>query len=288
MKLGVVFPQSEMATDAVSVRDFAQAAQDLGYDHLLTYDHVLGADPMVHASGQDRYTLDAVHHEPFVLFGYLAAVAPRLDLATCVLVLPQRQTALVAKQAAEVDVLSGGRLRLGIGIGRNAIEYGALGKDFRNRGRRLEEQVALLRKLWTEPSVTFDGEFERVVAAGINPMPLQRPIPVWIGGSSEPALRRAACLGDGVFLASQPVEGGWPAMLRRMRAWRAEAGQDPDRFGVEARIAVGKGSPDDWRRRAEDWRGSGASHLAVVSAGAGLHGVDAHVQRLREAREALG
>ena len=287
IRQGVTFPQTEIGDDPGGVRAYAQAAQDLGYQHLLAYDHVLGADPMVHAGWSGPYTTESLFHEPFVLFGYLAAVAPALELVTGVIILPQRQTALVAKQAAEVDVLTGGRLRLGVGIGWNHVEYEALGMEFGDRARRFEEQVELLRRLWQEPAVTFEGRHHRVTGAGIKPLPIQRPIPIWIGGSAEPALRRAARIADG-FFPQRPLEGGWPATIERMREWLAAAGRDPASFGVDARINAGTGTPDEWGRSAEEWRGLGATHLSVNSLGGGLVGPDAHIRRLREVRAALG
>ncbi|MDQ6673765.1 MAG: LLM class F420-dependent oxidoreductase, partial [Chloroflexota bacterium] len=209
MQIGVVFPQLEIGSDPAGVRAYAQAVQALGFKHLIVYDHVVGADPASYPGWSGPYTHQSQFHEPFVLFGYLAAVAPELELVTGVIILPQRQTVLVAKQAAEVDVLTSGKLRLGIGIGWNTVEYEALGMDFHNRGRRLEEQIELMRRLWTEPAVTFEGRYQRVTAAGLNPLPVQRPIPVWIGASAEPAIKRAAELADG-FFPQRPLEGGWP------------------------------------------------------------------------------
>ena len=195
MRTGVVFPQTEIGSDPVLVRDFAQAAEGLGYAHLLVFDHVLGAGLEHRPGWSGAYAADDPFHEPFVLFGYLAGLTQRIELVTGVLVLPQRQTALVAKQAAEVDVLSQGRLRLGVGVGWNDVEYEALGEDFHDRGRRIEEQVSLLRALWTEPVVDFAGRWHRVPEAGINPLPVQRPIPVWFGGQAEPVLRRVGAVG---------------------------------------------------------------------------------------------
>src|SRR5579864_3733639 len=189
MQLGVVLPQTEIGADAATVRTYAERVEKLGYRHILAYDHVVGADPAVHRGWNGPYNVDGTFHEPFVLYGYLAAVTS-LELVTGIIILPQRQTVLVAKQAAEVDLLTGGRFRLGVGLGWNAVEYEALGKDFSNRGRRLEEQLELLRRLWTERAVTFDGTYERVTGAGLAPMPIQQPIPIWIGGQSPAAYRR--------------------------------------------------------------------------------------------------
>src|SRR5215470_7812153 len=179
MQIGVTFPQTEIGADPVAIRDYAQAAEGAGYGHLAVFDHVLGADP-TNRPGWQKYTSQHMFHEPFVLFGYLAALT-KLELVTDVIILPQRQTALVAKQAAEVDVLTGGRLRLGVGLGWNYVEYDALGEDFKTRGRRCDEQIAVLRALWRDPVVTFSGPYHTIDAAGLNPLPLQRPIPIWLG-----------------------------------------------------------------------------------------------------------
>jgi probable F420-dependent oxidoreductase len=285
MQLGAVFPQTEIGPDPAGVRAFAQAAQELGFRHLLAYDHVLGADVSARPDWPGPYTAEHQFHEIFVLFGYLAAAAPGLELVTGVLVLPQRQTALVAKQAAEIDILTGGQFRLGVGLGWNFVEFEALGEEFGNRGRRAEEQIELLRRLWTEPVVTFEGRYHRVPAAGINPLPVQRPIPVWIGGSAEPAIRRAARIADGYF-PQRPLEDGMPATLERFRSWAAEAGRDPDAIGIEWRLNVADGTPDDWRREAEEWRELGATHLSVATMRGGLD-VDGHIRRIGEALEAI-
>jgi probable F420-dependent oxidoreductase len=286
LKLGVVFPQTEIGADPGGVREYAQAVQDLGFDHLLAYDHVLGADDARHPDLVGPYRAEHLFHEILVLFGYLAGVASRLELVTGVVIAPQRQTALLAKQAAEIDVLTGGRFRLGLGIGWNPVEYEALGMNFHDRGRRFEEQIELMRMLWTEPVIDFDGRWHKTTAAGLNPLPVQRPIPIWIGGSAERALRRTARLADGYF-PQRPLDGDWPATMQRMREWVAEAGRDWASFGVEQRISVADGTPDVWRQTVEEWRDLGATHLSLVTTGAGLEGPDAHVNRLREAKEAF-
>jgi probable F420-dependent oxidoreductase len=285
VQIGVVFPQTEIGADAGAVRAFAQAAEEIGYRHVLAYDHVLGADVSERRDWPGPYTSEHQFRELFVLFGYLAGVAPGLELVAGVLVLPQRQTALVAKQAAEVDLLTGGRLRLGVGLGWNYVEFEALGEDFRNRGRRAEEQIEVLRRLWTEPVVDFDGRWHRIPAAGINPLPVQRPIPIWIGGSAEAAIRRAATIADG-FFPQRPLEGGWPATMERFRAWAEEAGRDPGSIGIEQRIEVSTGTPDDWRAAADEWRELGATHIALVTMRGGLD-VDGHIERIRAAFEAV-
>jgi probable F420-dependent oxidoreductase len=288
MRLGVVFPQTEIGADPAGVRAYTDAVAELGYDHLLTYDHVLGADPAGHPGFSGPYTSESLFHEPFVLFGYLAAIAPSLELVTGIVILPQRQTALVAKQAAEVDILTGGRFRLGIGQGWNPVEYEGLGKNFADRARRMEEQIELLRRLWQEPVLDFQGRDHTITAAGLNPLPVQRPIPIWIGGSSEAALRRIARLGDGWFPANgQALEGDWPLTLDRMREWRSAAGRDPGDLGIEARINPSAGTPDDWHAQAEEWRSLGATHLAVDTMRGGLNGAAAHIERLTAVLEAL-
>ena len=286
MKLGVVFPQTEIGADPGGVRGYAQAVEELGFDHLLAYDHVLGADRARHPDLVGPYRAEHLFHEILVLFGYLAAVAPGLELVTGVVITPQRQTALLAKQAAEIDVLTGGRLRLGLGIGWNPVEYEALGMDFSDRGRRFEEQIELLRRFWTEPVLDFHGRSHTVTAAGINPLPVQRPIPIWIGGSAEPALRRAARLADG-FFPQRPLDGGWPATIAQMRQWVEETGRDWASFGIEQRINVAAGTPDEWRQTADEWRGLGATHLSFATMGGGLGGASGHIERLREAKEVL-
>jgi probable F420-dependent oxidoreductase len=284
-KLGVVFPQTEIGDDPIVIRDFAQAVEEMGFHHLLVYDHVLGADPDRPGGWSGPYDVDSAFHEPFVLFGYLAAATTKLELVTGVLILPQRQTALVAKQSAEVDLLSGGRLRLGVGTGWNAVEYEVLGEDFSNRGRRQAEQVELLRELWTHHVVDYEGSWHRVPKAGINPRP-GRQIPIWFGGNADPLLERAARLGDGWFPLVPPNEQGERAVATLRRHLEA-FGRDPAEFGIEAQARIAGGDPDRWRRHAEGWRKLGASHLSVVTMGAKLATPDAHLDAVRRYREAL-
>jgi probable F420-dependent oxidoreductase len=285
MQIGVVFPQTEIGPDAGAIRAYGERVGELGYRHVLVYDHVLGADTTVHTGWRGPYDLDTPFHEPFVLFGFLAAVTS-LELVTGIVILPQRQTALVAKQAAEVDVLTGGRLRLGVGIGWNAVEYEALGKDFSDRGRRMEEQVDLLRRLWTERSVTFDGEHETVTGAGIAPPPVQRPIPVWVGGSSAPAYRRMGRIADGWFPQVPPDERLEDARAVVERS-AVEAGRDPAAIGMEGRVSYGSGGADRVVDHPGRWRAAGASHVSVNTMGAGLRTVDEHLRALEEVSSAL-
>ncbi len=284
MRIGVVFPQTEIGGDVGAVRAYALRVEDLGYRHVLAYDHVVGADPAVHVGWQGPYDVTTTFHEPFVLFGYLAGIT-ELELVTGIIILPQRQTALVAKQAAEVDLLTRGRFRLGIGLGWNAVEYEALGQDFTTRGRRVEEQVDLLRRLWTERSVTFQGSFDRVTGAGLAPLPVQQPIPVWFGAQSERAYRRAGRLADGWFPQVRP--GPELDEARRVVEQAAvEAGRDPARLGMEGRVSW-RGSPEQLAEHAASWRDAGASHVSVNTMGAGLHTVDEHLDALEAAAEVL-
>src|SRR5918998_229359 len=225
MQIGAVLSQNELGADVVAVRDYAQAVQDLGYDFLVVADHVVGADPPAHPDLPRIYPLDSILHEPFALFAYLAGVAPRLGLLPSVIILPQRQTVLAAKQAAEIDLMTDGRFRLGVGIGWHQVEFEVLGVDFKTRARRFEEQVELMRRLWTEPVVTYEGQFHTVRGAGINPLPKQRPIPIWIGASAEAAIKRATVIADG-FLPLRPLEGGWEPTMEKVHGWLREAGRD--------------------------------------------------------------
>lgn len=285
MQLGVTFPQLEIGTDPAVLRDYAQAAQDLGYRYLLAYDHVLGADP-TNRPGWTRYSHRDQFHEPFVLFGYLAAVAPKLDLVTGVIVLPQRQTTLVAKQAAQVDILTSGRFRLGVGIGWNAVEYEALGMDFSSRARRFEEQIAVMRLLWTQPVVTFHGKFHHITEAGLNPLPVQRPIPIWIGGMAEPVLRRVARLGDG-WLPQGRITDEQRDRIERLRHYIAEAGRSPDAVGIDARLDLRAVPEEEWRDEVERWREAGATHLSVNTMGAGLATPRDHIRAIERFMQAV-
>lgn len=286
MRIGVVFPQTELGGDVGAVRAYGQGVEALGYRHLLAYDHVLGADPEAHAPWRGPYTVATTFHEPFVMFGYLAG-ATTLELVTGIIILPQRQTALVAKQAAEVDLLTGGRFRLGVGLGWNAVEYEALGQPFDQRGRRLSEQIGLLRRLWTEEVVTHEGEFDTVTAAGLAPLPVQRPIPVWIGGSSDAAYRRIGRLADGFFPQVAPGPD-----LDHARAVVAEAadaaGRDPATLGLEGRVTWNPEDPARFERQVGKWRDAGASHLAINTMSTGQAGVDAHLAVLARAAELIG
>jgi probable F420-dependent oxidoreductase len=284
-RIGAVFPQTELGGDTGAIRVWAKEVERIGYRHALVFDHVVGADPAVHAPWDRPYDAATTFREPFVLFGYLAALT-ELELVTGIIILPQRQTVLVAKQAAEVDLLAGGRFRLGIGIGWNHVEYEALGKSFRDRGRRSEEQIELLRRLWTEPSLTFHGKHEQVTGAGISPLPVQRPIPVWIGGSSPRAYERIGRLADGWFPQISPGPELDEARAIVDRAAR-DAGRDPAALGLDGRVTY-TGDLDAAVAAIADWRAAGATHVSVNTMGAGLSSADAHLKVLSEIASAVG
>jgi probable F420-dependent oxidoreductase len=288
MQLGVVFPQTEIGNDPAAIRDYAQAAEELGFGHLVAYDHVLGANPNRPGGWERGYTFESSFHEPFILFGYMAGLTQRIQFFTEILILPQRQTALVAKQAAAVDVLSNGRLRLGVGVGWNPIEYEALGQSFRTRGKRMEEQIDLLRALWTEPLVTFDGQWDRVPDAGINPLPVQRPIPIWMGGMSEPVQDRAARLADGWFPQRIGPGAEAKALFERMLDNVRANGRDPGSFGIEVRVNAADGPPEDQARAASEWGAIGATHVAINTMGAGLTSPQQHIEAIGRFMKAAG
>lgn len=287
MRIGVVFPQTEIGDDPAAIRDYAQAAEGMGYTHVLAYDHVLGADTTRRPDWRGPYTSETPFHEPFVLFAYLAGLTSQLEFVTGVIILPQRQTALVAKQAAELDVLSGGRLRLGVGIGWNAVEYEALGENFHNRGARMEEQLAVLRALWTEPVVSFHGRWHTIPEAGIKPLPVQRPIPIWIGANADAGVARAGRLADGWF-PQRPPDDEARRKLDVMRRAAAAAGRDPASLGVEARLSLSQVPEEGWEAFVESWRGLGATHLSVNTMGMRFTSPQQHIDALRRVRGVLG
>ncbi len=285
MEFGAVFPHNEIGTDPVAIRDYAQGVEALGATHLLIYDHVLGADPNRPGGWKGAYDKDVAFHEPLTTFAFIAAVTQKIDLVTTILILPQRQTVLVAKQAAEVALLSGNRLRLGIGTGWNKIEYEALNVDFGHRGRRQEEQVELLRKLWSEDSLTYQGQYHTVNAASINPRP-SRPIPIWFGGSAPALLERCARLGDGWI----PLMGANDAArqcIETIRSHREAAGGSMAGFGIQAQAQYAGGTPERWASHAAKWRELGATHVAIATHNAGNTSVDGHLKRIREYLDAV-
>ncbi|MFA5506490.1 MAG: LLM class F420-dependent oxidoreductase [Vulcanimicrobiota bacterium] len=289
MKIGVVYPQTEIGTTPTEVRDYAQGVAELGYTHFLAYEHVVGGDPEQHPELKAApYDLDSRFQEPFVLFGYLAGIVPHMGFVTGIVILPQRQATLVAKQASVVDVLSDGKFRLGVGLGWNPIEYEALGQKWSNRARRFEEQIELMRELLSQKIVTFDGKYHKVTAAGLNPLPVQRPLPIWIGAAAEPAIRRAARIADGFFPLRKPEGSTWADEIEKLHGYLEEYGRDPRQFGIEVTLRTGNGSPEDWCKEMEEWKRLGASHLCIHTMGCGLSGVDAHLQRLKQVAETFG
>jgi probable F420-dependent oxidoreductase len=285
VQIGVVYPQIELGGDPSAVRRIGEAVEDLGFDYLLAYDHVLGA---VHTDRTPQLSIPFTEHDPFhdpfVMFGYLASITERIGFATGVLVLPQRQTALVARQAADVDLLSGGRLRLGVGVGSNHVEYEALGQDFRTRGAREEEQIDLLRRLFNEPVVDFSGRFDRVDRAALIPKPT-RPIPIWLGGLGEKAFERAARLADGfIFVGTGGIDhavDAWKPLRERV----SSHGRSVEDFGAEY-VAFSQGV-DDLTKDVEAWRAVGGTHLSISTMGFGLDSVDAHIDYIASAAGVL-
>jgi probable F420-dependent oxidoreductase len=291
MQVGAVFPQLEIGTDPDAIAKYARTIEELGYDHIVIFDHILGADSGRPGGWTGPYDHRSMFHEPFVLYGYLAALTTRLRLATAVIVLPQRQAALAAKQAAEVDVLSRGRLILGVGIGWNQVEYEALGMRFTDRGKRIEEQIAVMRALWMQEVVDFKGRTHRIDRAGLNPLPVQRPIPVWMGGGYaardralvEPALRRIAAIADGWFTHLPPNDDGRAGMQTFQRFVR-EAGRDPAQVPVEGRIQAARGGPEEWKRGIEAFREMGMTSVELTTMGAGYRSAEDHLEALRHFR----
>lgn len=292
MRIGAVFPQIEMPADPIAIRDYAQAVEAMGFDHMIVYDHVVGADLTNRPDWKKPYSLKSPFQEPLVLIAHLVAVTERLGFFTGVLVLPQRQTALVGKQAACIDLLSNGRLRLGVGTGWNEIEFEALGVSFEKRGERLNEQIDFLRRLWTEDSFSYRGKYHDLTEAGIWPRSVQRPIPIWVGGDAPLAMRRAASLGDGWLPVSAAADAAEKIGL--FREMVKEAGRDPAKVGIENIIVADRawnGKPRSWEEVAADaelWRKAGATNVSLHTTGADLKTPDDHIEFLRKFREAVG
>ena len=288
MKIGVVYPQTEFGNDQTAIRDYVQTAEGLGFDHILAYDHVLGANPERPEGWQGPYTYKDPFHEPFVLFSYMAAVTSKINFTTGIIILPQRQTALVAKQAATLDILSNGRLRLGFGIGWNWVEYRALNEEFHNRGKRIEEQIKLLRELWTKPLITYAGKWHEIPDAGLNPLPIQRPIPIWFGGHADIVLKRVAYLGDGWMPNYRTADEAKPS-IEHIELLLPEAGRHRSEIGIEARIKYNLGDPTIWSKNIHEWQAVGATHLSINTMGCGFGTPQQHITAIRKfASEIIG
>ena len=287
MKIGVVFPQTEIGPDAGGVRAYTQAVEQMGYTHVLAYDHVIGANLANRPDWKGPYSLETAFHEPFVLFSFMAGMTEKLEFATGIVILPQRQTVLVAKQAAALDVLSDGRFRMGIGIGWNEVEYESLGAEFTDRGARSEEQIALMRALWTKDSVNFEGKWHTVPDAGINPLPIQQPIPIWLGGGADIVVKRIARIADGWMPMWQPDEAGLKE-LDKLYAYATEAGRDGSDIGIGGRVTADLASEDSWSDDVKSWSGIKADYIDINTMGQGLTGADAHIERLEKFRPAAG
>ena len=284
MRIGIVYPQIELGGDPEAVRRIGLAVEELGFDHLLAYDHVLGA---VHADRDPAlmgpYTENDPFHDPFVMFAHLAAITERIEFVTGILILPQRQTVLVARQAADLDLLSGERLRFGVGVGWNHVEYDALGQDFRTRGSRQEEQIELLRRLWTEGVIEFHGRFDHVDRAALLPKP-RRQIPVWLGGYGDRAYERAARIADGFIFGGRAtsVDEAWTVMRERL----SELGRPVESFGGDYMV-LGRSGVAEVVEKIERWRGAGGTHASIVTMGLGHGSVEAHLDYIASVADAL-
>ena len=293
MEIGASFPTTSIGHDSGAVREFVQTVEDLGYSHIRILDHVVGADPQKHPEVPEfYYTHESVIREPFTLMAYIAGFTNRIELVTGIIILPQRQTVLVAKQAAEVDVLSAGRLRLGIGVGWNPVEFTALGESFENRGRRIEEQIEVLRLLWTENPIEFHGKWHHIESAGINPLPVQRPIPIWMGAGApgtpvgpNRVLRRVGRIADGYF----PLcEAGDTArnLIETVKQYAQEAGRNPDDLKIEGRIEL-TGTPEDWQAQLAEWEDLGADAVSIGTARSLFETPDEHIQAMRTFKDVI-
>ena len=283
MKYGVVFPQTEIGSNPDDIARFAQAVEEAGLDHLLAYEHVLGANTASRPNWSGPYTSESMFHEPFVLFGFLSAVVSRLEFVTGIVILPQRQTALVAKQSACLDVISRGRFRLGIGTGWNDVEYEALGENFHDRGKRSEEQIDLMRKLWAEDTITYQGKWHKITDAGLNPLPINKKIPVWLGGTAPQVIERVARMGDGWFPFFNP---NLKAQIEQVRQRAKEVGRDPDEIGIECILPVGEMGSNE-RDRIKMCSDMGVTHISAVTMGHGFNSLDAQVNAVKRYGEVV-
>ncbi len=286
MRFGVVFPQIEFAMNPEDVKRYAQSAEAAGLDFIEAYDHVIGVNPDRPGGWHGPYTYQSSFLEPFVMYAFMGAVTSKVELATNIIILPQRQTVLAAKQAATLDVLTNGRVRLGVGLGWNDVEYLALNEDFHNRGRRIEEQVEVMRALWSKELVTFDGKWHQIPDAGLKPLPVQRPIPVWFGGRAEAAIKRIARIADGWMTNFRSPEEARPFFQELKDALR-ESGRDPSQFPIEARLPYGEGKAEVWHKLVQQWREMGVSYFSVLTMGFGFKSPAEHIDANRRFAEAM-
>ena len=286
MKIGLVFPQTEFGNDTVALRDYTQTAESLGFTHVLAYDHVLGANPDRPGGWNGPYTYQTAFHEVFVLFSFMAALTTKLEFITGILILPQRETSLVAKQAASLDVLSNGRFRLGIGVGWNKVEMEALGYDFHTRGQRVEEQIDVLKLLFTQELVTFKGEWHDLPDVGLNPLPVQRPIPIWLGGHADVVLQRIARKGDGWLPGYRTAESAQES-LDKLEGYLVENGRSLSDIGLEPRLHYQDG-PEAWQSYRQGWQAVGASHISFNTMGVGFDTPQKHLQAVEEFAKVVG
>jgi probable F420-dependent oxidoreductase len=287
MKYGAVFPQLEISSDAAAVRDYILAVEDMGFDYLLAYDHVVGANPDRPGGWTGPYTHKSQFHEILTLFAYAAGITEKIELVSGILILPQRQTALVAKQTAQIDVLSNGRLRLGVAVGWNQVEMEALGEKFSNRGKRIEEQIEVLRLLWTQELVNYEGKYHKLDDVGINPLPVQRPIPIWFGGGADAVIERMAKLADGWMPNFRPVEQSHP-QVEMLKRCLEENGRSLDDFGIDVRLTANRQPESEWEGYLQTWREMGATHAAMNTMDAGYKSLDEHLATLRKFKAMVG
>ena len=281
MRIGAVFPQTESGTDPEAIKDYAQSVESLGFDHILAFDHVIGANAASRPGWSGAYKHTDSFYEPLVLFGHIAGMTQKIELATGIIILPQRQTTLVAKQAATVDLLSGGRLRLDIGIGWNPVEYEALGEDFSNRGRRSEEQIELLKALWSEELLTYQGRYHKITDAGLNPLPPGKSIPIWFGGTSDPVLRRVAEIGDGWMPVGRPDDSR-KEMIEKLTGYLEKASRSITDIGIESWITLNGLSDSDVEEEIAGWKRLGATHLSVNTMNSGMKFPGDHIKAIEK------
>jgi probable F420-dependent oxidoreductase len=286
MKFGAVFPQLEIGSDPVAVRDYIQAVEGMGYDYLLAYDHVIGANPEREGGWHGPYTHKSQFHEIFTLFAYGAGITTTLEFVSGIAILPQRPTALVAKQAAQIDLLSGGRFRMGVGVGWNKVEMESLGETFGNRGKRIDEQVEVLRLLWTQELVTFKGKYHTLDDVGINPLPIQRPIPIWFGGGADAVLRRMAKMGDGWLPNTNDIDRA-KQELDKITGYLEENGRSLDDFGIDVILSANRQTENEWEGFVSAWQTMGATHAAMTTMNAGYTSLDEHLATLKKFKDTL-